>query len=81
MIAGGVLVRRFLSNRRLRGRTVIVQVRDGVAYRGKFVRRERDGLVLSDASVIDEKAREPRWAPMDGEVLVAGGDVQHVQVP
>lgn len=74
-------MRRFLMRRRLRGRTVVVQARDGLAYRGKYVGRDPDGVLLVDASVIDESSRQPDWLPMDGEVLVAAGNVRHVQVP
>lgn len=73
-------MRRFLAARRLRGRTVVVQAR-GVAYRGKYVRRDVDGVVLVDAQVLDEDSRQPEWQSMDGEVLVAAGEVRHVQVP
>lgn len=58
-------------------RRVIVNTKDGQAFRGVLWQRKRDFLVLRDAAHLP-KRQDP--VPMDGEVLLFRPDVAFIQV-
>lgn len=70
-------VRRYLKQNV--GRRIVVQCW-GFSARGVLQAEKGDGLVIVDAEMFDEGARQPIWQAMDGELLIPAPCVRFVQV-
>lgn len=70
-------VRRYLKQNV--GRQIVVQCW-GFSARGRLHAEKGDGLVMVESEMLDESARVPVWATVDGELLIPAPCVRFVQV-